>query len=48
MQGQLKRRHLKFSVTSWLKEMLRNGALPVHGIIGYDHQTNKCVLMGGE
>jgi ATP-dependent Clp protease ATP-binding subunit ClpA len=30
------------------KELLRNGARPVHGIIGYDRHTNKCVLMGGE
>jgi ATP-dependent Clp protease ATP-binding subunit ClpA len=30
------------------KELLRNGARPVHGIIGYDRHTNKCVLLGGE
>ena len=30
------------------KELLRNGARPVHGIIGYDRHTNKCVLVGQE
>jgi ATP-dependent Clp protease ATP-binding subunit ClpA len=30
------------------KELLRNGARPVHGIIGYDRRTNKCLLTGGE
>jgi ATP-dependent Clp protease ATP-binding subunit ClpA len=30
------------------KELLRNGARPVHGIIGYDRHTNKCVLVGEE
>jgi ATP-dependent Clp protease ATP-binding subunit ClpA len=30
------------------KELLRNGARPVHGIIGYDRHTNSCVLLGGE
>jgi ATP-dependent Clp protease ATP-binding subunit ClpA len=30
------------------KELLRNGARPVHGTIGYDRHANKCVLMGGE
>jgi ATP-dependent Clp protease ATP-binding subunit ClpA len=30
------------------KELLRNGARPVHGIIAYDRHTNNCVLVGEE